>query len=93
MSGGHACFENAARLHLRRSHEFADGEVDDRAHGDALRERGEFIQANPAFDPASLRTITLIFDRAREGAVVLDDVGFDGEGWAAKVLPDRRDEG
>jgi dienelactone hydrolase len=38
---------------------------------------GEFMKANPAFDPASLVTVTLVFDRGREGAVVLDDVGFD----------------
>jgi hypothetical protein len=43
---------------------------------------GEFMKSSPAFDPAKLRTVTLIFDRAREGAVVLDDIGFSAEGDA-----------
>lgn len=35
-----------------------------------------FTTANPAFDPSSLRTIRLVFDRKRVGAILLDDVGL-----------------
>jgi hypothetical protein len=36
----------------------------------------EFVQANPAFDPAALAEVRLVFDRTPQGTVVLDDVGF-----------------
>ncbi|HUK90420.1 MAG TPA: alpha/beta hydrolase [Blastocatellia bacterium] len=36
----------------------------------------EFINANPQFDPAKLKAITLAFDRSREGSIVLDDIGL-----------------
>jgi hypothetical protein len=35
-----------------------------------------FVAANPAFEPASLLRIRLIFDRSEAGVVLLDDVGF-----------------
>ncbi len=35
-----------------------------------------FVQANPHFDPAKLKTITFWFERNHAGAVVLDDIGF-----------------
>ena len=35
-----------------------------------------FVEADPAFDPASLTTVRFIFDRTPAGVVVLDDVGF-----------------
>ncbi len=35
-----------------------------------------FIKANSAFDPATLQSIRLVFDRARIGAILLDDVGI-----------------
>jgi dienelactone hydrolase len=35
-----------------------------------------FAKANSAFDPASLRSVRLVFDRARVGAIMLDDVGL-----------------
>ena len=37
---------------------------------------GEFVRANAAFDPASLRTVRLRFDAPAGGAVLLDTVGF-----------------
>jgi dienelactone hydrolase len=36
----------------------------------------EFVKSNRQFDPLGLKTLTLLFDRSREGAVVLDDIGF-----------------
>jgi predicted dienelactone hydrolase len=36
----------------------------------------DFVQADPAFDPASLATVRFIFDRTPAGVVVLDDIGF-----------------
>ena len=36
----------------------------------------DFVEANPAFDPANLTAVRLIFDRTPAGVVVLDDVGF-----------------
>ena len=36
----------------------------------------DFAAASPAFDPATVRTITLVFDRTEAGTVVVDDVGF-----------------
>ena len=35
-----------------------------------------FSKANPAFDPVTLRTVRLVFDKARVGAILLDDVGL-----------------
>ncbi len=35
-----------------------------------------FTRANAAFDPAALRAIRLVFDRARIGTILLDDVGL-----------------
>ncbi len=35
-----------------------------------------FTKANAAFDPSTLRTIRLVFDRAKVGAILLDDVGL-----------------
>ena len=35
-----------------------------------------FTAANSAFDPTTLRTIRLVFDRKRVGAILLDDVGL-----------------
>ncbi|HYW32898.1 MAG TPA: hypothetical protein VE869_15465 [Gemmatimonas sp.] len=35
-----------------------------------------FVRANAAFDASTVRTIRLVFDRARVGAVMLDDIGF-----------------
>jgi len=37
---------------------------------------GAFKAANPSFDASTLRTIRLVFDRKRVGAILLDDVGF-----------------
>lgn len=35
-----------------------------------------FAGANSAFDPGTLRSVRLVFDRARIGAVMLDDIGI-----------------
>jgi hypothetical protein len=35
-----------------------------------------FVAANPAFEPANLLQIRLVFDRSETGVVLLDDVGF-----------------
>lgn len=35
-----------------------------------------FTKANSAFDPAALRTVRLVFDRAKVGQILLDDVGL-----------------
>ena len=35
-----------------------------------------FSKANPEFDPVTLRTVRLVFDKARVGAILLDDVGL-----------------
>jgi len=35
-----------------------------------------FTRANSAFDPATLRRVRLVFDRARVGAVMIDDIGL-----------------
>ena len=37
---------------------------------------GEFVKANPAFDPAAIREILFVFDANPKGVVVIDDVGF-----------------
>lgn len=36
----------------------------------------DFVRANPAFDPANLRTLRLVFDRTPAGVLVLDNAGF-----------------
>jgi dienelactone hydrolase len=36
----------------------------------------DFVTVNPAFDPAALDAVRLVFDRTSAGVVVLDDVGF-----------------
>ena len=38
----------------------------------------DFVEANPAFDPARPREIRLLFDRSAAGTVVVDDIGFSG---------------
>ena len=35
-----------------------------------------FTEANPGFDPTSLRTIELLFDRTDKGVIALDRVGI-----------------
>lgn len=35
-----------------------------------------FVQANPSFNPARLKTIEFRFDRTKSGVVILDQVGF-----------------
>ena len=35
-----------------------------------------FTRANSNFDPTSLRAVRLVFDRARVGQVLVDDVGL-----------------
>ncbi len=37
---------------------------------------GDFAAVNPDFDPATLRSIGLVFDRTEAGTVVVDDVGL-----------------
>ncbi len=37
---------------------------------------GDFARANPAFDPATLRAVALVFDQSDAGTVVVDDVGL-----------------
>ena len=37
---------------------------------------GDFAAANPDFDPATLRSVGLVFDRTGAGTVVVDDVGL-----------------
>lgn len=36
----------------------------------------DFALANPAFDPETLRSVRLVFDRAQAGTVVIDDIGL-----------------
>ena len=36
----------------------------------------DFAAENPAFDPATLRAVSLVFDRTEAGTVVVDDVGL-----------------
>ena len=36
----------------------------------------DFAADNPAFDPGTLRSVALVFDRAEAGTVVVDDVGL-----------------
>jgi pimeloyl-ACP methyl ester carboxylesterase len=41
----------------------------------------DFVEANPALDPASVREVRFLFNRTEAGVVVLDNVGFrDGGG-------------
>ena len=35
-----------------------------------------FVAANAAFNPSMLRTVRLVFDRAKSGSVTIDDVGI-----------------
>jgi hypothetical protein len=35
-----------------------------------------FMEADSAFDPASLTTVRFTFDRTPAGVIILDDVGF-----------------
>ncbi len=37
---------------------------------------GDFAADNPAFDPATLRVVALVFDQSDAGTVVVDDVGL-----------------
>jgi len=37
-----------------------------------------FVSVNPKLDPASLRSLRLVFDRSEKGVVILDGVGFRG---------------
>jgi hypothetical protein len=37
---------------------------------------GDFVDVNPAFDPAALIQVRLLFDRTEAGVIVLDDIGF-----------------
>ena len=37
-----------------------------------------FVGQTAAFDPAAVRTIRLVFDRKRVGAILLDDIGVTG---------------
>lgn len=39
-------------------------------------ELARFVEASPAFDPATLAAVRFVFDRTEAGVVVLDDVGF-----------------
>ena len=36
----------------------------------------EFVDQNPDFDPETIRLIRFVFDRGREGVIVLDRIGF-----------------
>jgi len=36
----------------------------------------QFVQANGAFDPSTLRAVRMVFDRTKAGAVLLDDIGI-----------------
>lgn len=36
----------------------------------------DFLSENPAFQPADLSKIRLVFDRTPAGIIVLDDIGF-----------------
>lgn len=36
----------------------------------------DFALANPAFDPETLRSVRLVFDRTQAGTVVIDDIGL-----------------
>lgn len=40
-----------------------------------------FAAANTSFDPAQLRTVRLVFDRAKSGAVTVDDIGITTLEW------------
>ena len=36
----------------------------------------DFVATNPSFDPASLASVTFIFDRAEKGAIIVDDLSL-----------------
>ena len=36
----------------------------------------DFVATNPSFDPASLASVTFIFDRAEKGAIIVDDLSI-----------------
>jgi hypothetical protein len=36
----------------------------------------DFAETNPAFDPAALHSVSLLFDRTPKGLIALDDLGF-----------------
>jgi hypothetical protein len=36
----------------------------------------DFVAANPAFNPATIRSVRLVFDRTASGLALLDEVGF-----------------
>jgi dienelactone hydrolase len=36
----------------------------------------KFVQENPLFEPADIKTISFIFDRTKQGLVALDDIGI-----------------
>ncbi|MEJ2541640.1 MAG: MFS transporter [Gemmatimonadota bacterium] len=48
----------------------------------------DFIAVEPSFDPASLRSVSLVFDRAPVGEVLVDDIGLSQLGpawWDARL--------
>jgi len=48
----------------------------------------DFAEANPGFDPATVRAVRFVFDRTVAGTVILDELGFsrlDGAFFAARV--------
>ena len=36
-----------------------------------------FMEQNPLFDPDTLRSIMLVFDRSSKGVIVTDDIGIE----------------
>lgn len=40
-----------------------------------------FMEANEQLDPESIRIIEFVFDKTREGVIVIDDIGFEGESF------------
>jgi hypothetical protein len=36
----------------------------------------DFTAARPGFDPASVRQVRFVFDRAPSGTVIIDEIGF-----------------
>jgi len=49
----------------------------------------DFVAVNPQFDPGTLSTVRLVFDRTDRGEVVLDDVGlaFLQDAWYSAPIP------
>ena len=43
----------------------------------------DFLEEEPALDPTRLRAISLVFDQAPAGEVLVDDIGLSnlGDGW------------